>query len=292
MKVVVTGGSGLIGTYVVDELVNYKYEVLNFDIVEPKENKSEFVKGDMLNIEDCRKYLKGADVIVHLAAIPNPFNDPPERIIYYNVMGTANMFIAAAELGINKVIHCSTDSTYGFWFRKQEFLPYYLPLDEEHPINTQDSYGFSKKIDEEIAANFARSHSIYSMSIRIPFIAIPNFIMPHMIFHKISSYKEMNENPLHLKSGFWSYCHVRDVAQAFRLAVDAITTRSVRKHEIFCVCADDNITKSDSIDLVKKYWSEMILFKKEIKGRQSLYDNSKAKIMLGYKPNYSWRDFI
>ena len=292
MKVVVTGGSGLIGSYVVDELVKSNYEVLNFDIVEPKKKKSEFVKGDMLNIDDCKKYLKGADVIVHLAAIPNPFNEPPERIMYYNIMGTANIYVAASELGIKKIIHCSTDSAYGFWFRKQEFLPSYLPLDEEHPLNTQDAYGFSKKIDEEIAANFARSHNVNSMSIKIPFIAIPKIIMPHMIFHKISSYKEINENPLLLQNGFWAYCDVRDVAQAYRLAVNAITTRSVRKHEIFCICADDNITKSDSMDLVKKYWSEKILFKREIKGRESLMDNSKAKILLGYKPKYSWRDFI
>ena len=113
-----------------------------------------------------------------------------------------------------------------------------------------------------------------------------------MIFHKISSYKEINENPLHLRSGFWVYCDVRDVAQGFRLAVDAITTKNVRKHDIFLICADDNVTKLDSVDLVKKYWSEKILFKKEITGRQSLYDNSKAKIMLGYKPKYTWKDFI
>ena len=116
--------------------------------------------------------------------------------------------------------------------------------------------------------------------------------MPFMIFYKISSYKEFNDNPLLLKSGFWAYCDVRDVAQGFRLAVDAITTKNIRKHEIFCVCADDNITKSDSLDLVKKHWTELIPLKKEIKGKQSLMDNSKAKTMLGYKPGYTWKDFI
>lgn len=76
MKVVVTGESGLIGRYVVEELLKFNYEVLNFDIIEPKEKKLDFVKGDMLNIDNCRRYFKGADVIVHLAVIPNPFNDP------------------------------------------------------------------------------------------------------------------------------------------------------------------------------------------------------------------------
>lgn len=292
MKICVTGGSGLIGTHVVDELLGFDYEVINFDIVEPKKNKANFIKGDMLNIDDCRKILKGVDAIIHLAAIPNPFNDPPEKIMYYNIMGTTNIFVAASELGIDKIIHTSTDSTYGFWYRKQDFLPNYLPLDEEHPINTQDSYGLSKKIDEEIAANFARSHNIHSMCMRIPFITIPKVIMPLMIFYKISSYKEFVENPKLLKSGFWAYCDARDIAQAFRLGIEGMITRNFKKHEIFCICADDNITNVDSIELVRKYWSGSIPFKREIMGRESLMNNSKAKMMLGYKPKYSWGDLI
>jgi len=77
VKIVVTGGSGLIGEYVVDELKKFHHEVTVFDIEEPKDKSVGFVKGDMLKIDDCRKVFKGAGAIVHLAAIPNPFNDPP-----------------------------------------------------------------------------------------------------------------------------------------------------------------------------------------------------------------------
>ena len=183
MKVVVTGGSGLIGEYVVDELKKFHYEVTNFDIKEPKDKSVDFVKADMLKIGDCKKAFKGAEAVIHLAAVPNPYNDPPEKIMYVNIMGTTNVYVAASELGIKKVIHASTDSTYGFWYRKQDFLPYYLPLDEEHPLNTQDSYGLSKKIDEEIAANFARSHNMQTISVRIPFVFIRGTIMPLMIYY-------------------------------------------------------------------------------------------------------------
>jgi len=189
MKVVVTGGSGLIGEYVVDELKKFHHEVTNFDIKEPKDKSVDFVKADMLKIGDCRRAFKGTEAVIHLAAIPNPYNDPPEKIMYVNIMGTTNVYVAASELGIKKVIHASTDSTYGFWYRKQDFLPYYFPLDEEHPLNTQDSYGLSKKIDEEIAANFARSHNMQTISVRIPFVFIPGTIMPLMIYYNITSYK-------------------------------------------------------------------------------------------------------
>lgn len=289
MKIVVAGGSGLIGEYVVDELRNFHHEVTVFDIKDPKDKSVGFVKGDMLKIDDCRKAFKGVEAIVHLAAIPNPFNDPPEKIMNINVMGTTNVYVAASELGIKKVIHASTDSTYGFWYRKQDFLPYYLPLDEDHPLNTQDSYGLSKKIDEEIAANFARSYNMQTISVRIPFVVVPGKIVPFMNYYNISSYKDIMESPELLKDGLWTYCDVRDVAQAFRLTVEV---KGLRKHEVFCVCAEDNVTKINSVELVKRYWSERIPFRKEIKGRAALMDYSKAKAILGYRPRYTWRDIL
>jgi len=206
-----------------------------------------------------------------------------------NVMGTTNVYVAASELGIKKVIHASTDSAYGFWFRKQDFLPHYLPLDEDHPLNTQDSYGFSKKIDEEIAANFARGHNMQTISVRILFVAVPGKIVRFMIHYNISSYEEIVENPELLKDGFWVYCDVRDIAQAFRLTVEA---KGLKKHEVFCVCAEDNVTKINGVQLVRKYWSERIPFRKEIKGRASLMDSGKAKAMLGYRPRHTWRDIV
>lgn len=289
MKIVVTGGSGLIGEYVVDELRKFHHEVTVFDIKDPKDKSVDFVKADMLKIDDCRKVFKEAEVIVHLAAVPNPYNDPPEKIMNANIMGTTNVYVAASELGIKNVIHASTDSTYGFWYRKQDFLPYYLPLDEDHPLNTQDSYGLSKKIDEEIAANFARSYNMQTISVRIPFVVIRGTIMPLMVHYNIPSYKAVVENPELLKDGFWVYCDVRDIAQAFRLMVEA---KGLKKHEVFCVCAEDNITKINSVELVRKYWSERIIFRKEVKGRAPLMDCSKAKAMLGYRPRYSWRDIV
>jgi len=288
MKVVVIGGSGLIGGYLVDGLKEFHHKVTVFDVKEPK-GKSDvtFVKGDMLKIDDCRKALKEAEVIVHLAAIPNPYNDPPEKIMEANVMGTTNVYIVASELGVKRVIHASTDSAYGFWYKKQDFLPYYLPLDEDHPLNTQDFYGLSKKIDEEIAANFSRAYNMQTISVRIPFVAAPGKIAAFMTNYNISSYKGLMENPEVLKDGFWAYCDVRDVAQAFRLTVEA---KDLKKHEVFCFSAESNATKINSVELVRKYWSEKIPFRKEIKGRMSLMDYGKAKAMLGYRPRYTLGD--
>ena len=78
------------------------------------------------------------------------------------------------------------------------------------------------------------------------------------------------------------------MARAFRLAVEAKGLEG--RYEAFNICADDNISKFNSIEFIKMFgWSEVPL-KKEIKGRQSFFDWSKAKRLLGFQPLYKWYD--
>lgn len=278
MRIVVTGGSGNVGRYVVDELRKFHHEVTVFDVKGPKDKDVNSVKGDMLKIDDCRKAFEGAEVIVHLAAIPHPLNDPPEKVFDVNVAGTFNVHQAAADLGIGKVVQASSDSSYGFGFlRPGDFLlPEYLPLDEDHPQKPADPYGLSKKVGEEIAKSFTKRYGMTTIALRICMVLFPELM---------ESYKSAIEKG----KGWPWYNDVRDVAQAFRLAVGA---RGFKKYEVFCICAVDNGTKFESAKIVRKYFSEKIILKKEIKGRQSLYDWSKARVLLGYEPRYTWRDTI
>jgi len=281
MRIVVTGGSGRLGRYVVEELKKF-HEVTIFDIKEPKNDDVTFVRGDILNINDCRKAFKGADAIVHLAAIPHPLNDPPEKVFNVNVVGTFNVHQAAADLGIKKVVHASSDSSYGFSFRRQGdiLFPAYLPLDENHPQRPADPYGLSKKIGEEIAVSFTRRYGMSTIALRICYVWFPE---------NVQEYRPCIKDPERCKTGFWTYEHAKDAALAFRLAIEA---EGLKKHEAFLISAEDNGTEFDSVELVKKYYSNNIPFKKEIKERQSLADWTKAKVLLGYQPRYTWSDIV
>jgi nucleoside-diphosphate-sugar epimerase len=233
----------------------------------------------MLNIDDCRKAFKGADVIIHLAAIPNPLNDPPEKVFNVNIVGTFNVHQAAADLGIEKVVQASSNSSYGFHFRREGdvLLPKYLPIDEDHPQEPADPYGLSKKVGEEIAKGFTSRYGLLTIALRICAVILPE---PEAVL----KFKEV------LKKGVGrSYNDVRDVACAFRLAVEA---KNLRKYEVFCISAEDNANKLDSVELVIRDWGSHIPFIKEIKGKGSLYDWTKAKVLLGYQPHHTWRDII
>ncbi len=279
MKIVVTGGSGRIGRYVVAETEELGHEVTVFDIKEPKDKDVNLIKGNMLNIDDCRKAFKRADAIVHLAAIPNPFNDPPERVFNANVVGTFNVHQAAADLGIKKVVQASSDSSYGFNFRKEGdvLLPEYLPIDEDHPQRPADSYGLSKKVGEEIARSFVSRCGMTTVALRICWVVFPE---PESVLEFKKTLKK--------GGGCW-YNDVRDVAFAFRLAIEA---KELKNYEVFCISAQDTATELDSIYLARREWGGHIPFTREIQGRESLYDWTKARLLLGYQPRYTWRDII
>ncbi|MCD4669968.1 MAG: NAD(P)-dependent oxidoreductase [Actinomycetia bacterium] len=276
MKVIVTGGSGHVGRYVVDDLEKSGYEVSVFDIKGPRDKDVDFVKGNILNADDCRKAFRGAEAIVHLAAIPNPLKDSPDRVFTTNVGGTFNIHQAAADLGIEKVVQISSDSSYGFNFRREGdvLLPEYLPIDEDHPQKPADPYGLSKKIGEEIAKSFVSRYGMKTIALRICGVAYPE---PGSIL----GFKKLAE-----KDGRPYYNDVRDVAFAIRLALEA---KDLKKYEVFCISAADNAAELDSLELSIKLWGNNIPFTKEIKDRESLYDWTRARVLLGYRPRHTWR---
>ena len=133
-KVVVTGGSGRLGTWVVKEFVDHGYTVVNADIKPPGgESLCRTVILDLKELGGVYGVFEEADAVVHLAAIPSPGGHPNEVVYHNNVMSTFNVLEAAAGLGIRKVVIASSESSYGICFAKHRFGPQYVPIDEEHP---------------------------------------------------------------------------------------------------------------------------------------------------------------
>ncbi len=284
MKVVVTGGSGGVGKYVVEELLNSGYQVIVFDIKEPQNKNINFIKGNILEINDCMKAFRGTKAVIHLAAIPHPLNDPPETVFNTNVVGTFNVYQAAASLGVERIIQASSDSTYGFHFRKDGnmLLPVYLPIDEDHPQRPADPYGLSKKVCEEIAKAFSRRYYLMSICLRICWVWFPESVKEY-------GYDNNIKDPERWRTNLWAYEHVKDAALAFRLALEV---RGLKKYEVFCISAVDNGTEFESMEIIKKYGYDKIPLIKNIEGRESLYNCFKARKILGYEPRYTWKDII
>ena len=121
-KVVVTGGSGLLGYSVIKEFLDHGYEVVNADIKHPENPICKTVITDLQNLGEVYGVLAGADAVVHLAAIPVAYSHPNEVTFQNNVMSTYNILEAAGTLGIKKAVISSSESSYGLVFPLKELL--------------------------------------------------------------------------------------------------------------------------------------------------------------------------
>ena len=156
MKILVTGASGQIGSYVLERFMD-KYDAVGVDL-KPcpiKDLKDLVIQGDLRNYEFVRKVVKSVDVVIHLAAqvsVENSWNDP----VYdaeNNVIATINLLKACSDYGVDRFVYISSAAVYG--------NPQYVPIDENHPKNPISPYGVSKLTGEYYCRVFSdRIHTV------------------------------------------------------------------------------------------------------------------------------------
>lgn len=181
MHILVTGGLGLVGRPLVDHLLHLHHgvRVLDRGAAIPQATESilpgaEVFIGDTNDFASVRRAVQGIDAVVHLAAIPNPGGGAGHEIFRINCAGTFNVYEAAAQEGIRRVVCASSINALGFNFGIKSFPIQYLPIDEEHPTFTSDPYSFSKGITEEIAAYYWRREGISGVQLRLPGVLAPS----------------------------------------------------------------------------------------------------------------------
>ncbi len=278
-EVVITGGSGLLGPYVVDHFVEMGYDVLSVDITKPQKSSARFLKVDLMNLGECYGALAGADAVVHLAAIPVAYSHPNEVTFQNNVMSTYNILEAAAGLGIKKAVIASSESSYGIVFSKQNLAPQYVPMDEEHPQLPEDCYGLSKIVAEKTADMFNRRCGMQVVSFRIG-----NVITPE----RYKDFPGFIHEPKKRRNILWSYIDARDIAVACRLAIEADGLGSIALN----LAADDTSMDIKSSELMKAEFPEVTDIRVPIDNYHTLLSNEKAKKVLNWKPVHCWRDNV
>ncbi|WP_147805010.1 NAD-dependent epimerase/dehydratase family protein [Alkalicoccus halolimnae] len=278
-KVVVTGGSGLLGTWVVKEFVNKGYEVLNVDVKKPAESITETKIVDLTNLGEVYGVLQGAYAVIHLAAIPVAYSHPNEVTFENNVMSTYNILEAASGLGIKKVVLASSESSYGIVFAPERFDPQYFPVDEDHPQLPEDAYGLSKIVNEETAKMFYRKSGMQVVSFRLG-----NVIAPEM-YKKFPSFIHDSKQRDRI---LWSYIDTRDAAEACRLAVEKDGLGAVELN----LAADNTSMDIPSRELMTLEFPAVKDIRREINGYETLLSNEKAKKLLHWQPQHNWRDHV
>lgn len=282
MKIVVTGGSGRLGRYLLPELAAQGHEVKSCDLV-PAEGPYHWLRVDMLNLGDLEWAFAGAEVVVHLAAIPHPINDPPERVFGVNVQGTYNVLEAALRAGVRRVVVASSECALGLGYQEREIELHYLPLDEKHPRYPQDPYGLSKAFAEDLCAAFTRRSGLETICLRPTWIWFPE---PR----DESGYRKVLGNPQLGQKNLWSYVVAQDMATAFRLAAEI---PQLPPHAVCYVSAADTNAREETLALIDRFWPKVPqVDRARLAGHNSVVDCSLAEQLLGFRPQRSWRDWL
>lgn len=279
-KVVVTGGSGRLGQFVIRELLAHSYEVLSLDRVPPREKLCMAWLADLRQAGDLFEALREAYGVVHLGAYQAPNLAPDGETFSNNVSATYNVLRAAADMGVKKVVLVSSTAAFGFIYANKLWAPDYLPVDEKHPSKPQDSYGLSKVVGEQIADSFVTIQPDMTISsLRFPGV---NFDLTY------ESFRERWKMPAARASGFWTYIDARDAATACRLALET----KFYGHEVMIASAPMSCMIQPMRDLVGKYLPAGAQIRNASGEHWSGVDSTKAHKLLGFRPSHVWQDYL
>jgi nucleoside-diphosphate-sugar epimerase len=276
--IVVTGAAGRLGRLVTRRLVEKGYKVLATDRVAFDGSPAEFVQADLGDPARVGEVLKDASGVIHMGAIPGPTRAEPPEIFENNVRSTFNVMMAAEELKLRRVVFSSSAFGMGWAHDPADFVPVYLPLDEDHPMMPFEPYGLSKQIGESIGAMVARRSPTSVVSLRFT-----NVVWPEVLA-EFPWPAPTPEKPRTLV--MWAYADPDDVAEAHVLALQA----NVSGHEAFMLAQPTTRFKESTAELIDLNFGSQVQIRGELNGNASVINAGKARRVLGWKPRPGWSE--
>src|SRR3989339_45688 len=289
MKIMVTGGSGFIGSHLVDKLFLSGHEVVIFDKDDPiYKSKAIYIKGNILDLGRLIDATQGIDVIYHLAAEANVdiILKNPVYSTQVNTIGTIYVLEAARKNKCKRVIFASTDWVYGG--TKD------LNVDEKtslYPPSPDHIYMAGKIASEMYLANYQKLYGVDSTVMRfgIPFGPRARAATVTYIFLS----KAFNLEPITIHGSgeqFRQFIYVEDLAEG---CVSCLHNNA--RNEIFNLNGPEKVSVKRIAETIKKLLPEKevkINFldarEGDFKGR--LVDSSKALNLLNWKPKHSYEE--
>jgi nucleoside-diphosphate-sugar epimerase len=295
MKALVTGASGRFAPHLIRELTANGHEAVLFSRKKPADEfrDLEWFQGDINNFKDCFSAIhkKGFDAIHNTAAKPGPTDTPGSAgygdpsffplTMQTNIMGLYNLLQAAIRAGVGIFVHTGSNCALGHGFRisNRPFEIKYLPIDEGHPSDPEDSYSFSKLVGEHLMQSFANTYGIRCYSLRAAGIVDAE--------HRAGMKK--NAAPA---SGWseWMFPWIasEDLATAHRLLME--NAASIVPFGAYYCNNDDTTLIEPTMDILRKYRSDLIpIIREPLNGHATLLSNKRLKAVVGWKPQKSWR---
>ncbi len=282
MRIAVTGAHGKLGRSVVRELVDAGHQVTTLDRVPAPEGAA--ASGVVIDLTDAGQVMDalagidehhgGVDGIVHLAAIPAPGLMPDVATFHNNTLTSFNVLNAARKLGVRRIVTASSETVLGLPFDTD---PPYIPVDEQYPARPESTYSLGKHLEEQLAIQLTR----WDPELSISALRFSNVMDPA----DYAAFPAFDDDLMIRKWNLWGYIDGRDGAQAVRRALELARPG----FEAYIIAAADTVMSRSSASLAAEVFGGVTVTK-ELGEHETMLSIDKARDLLGYEPQHSWRD--
>ena len=274
MRILLTGSSGRVGINLLMDGLATHHQITAFDWLPPKAKIANvtYITGSILDRKDLSDAMQGVEAVIHLAAIP--YDIPPlHQVFHINLQGTYHALELAVEHGVKHFLHASSVMAYGFGRNAQAL---YLPVDEEHPTHSHDTYGVSKLLTEALCRTFTDKFSLRTLCFRLThftsFLRLYGDSFPYCHHSGIEA--------LH------QYIESRDLLGLLEAALVATDIH----HDVFLAAGPDSGHVSPTEEVIRKYHSRAELRYSQLEPESPFISMEKSRKLLGFMPRQTWRD--
>ncbi|WP_062464046.1 NAD-dependent epimerase/dehydratase family protein [Demequina soli] len=281
-SILVTGSEGKLGRHVVARLTADGHAVHRLD-AKPLPPAMDYTRIDltdagqtmdaMFGVQD--RYA-GVDAVVHLAAIPAPGQLTDTATFHHNMAATFNVFQGARRAGIRDIVYASSETVLGLPFAID---PPYIPVDEEYDARPESNYSLVKHLEEQMAIQLCR----WDPELKILALRFSNV----MDVEDYAAFPAFDADPTLRRWNLWGYIDGRDGAQAVSRAL----AYEPRGFDRFVIANADTVMSRSSADLAAEQFPAVPVVK-ELGRHETMLSIDKARRLLGYEPQHSWRHHV
>jgi nucleoside-diphosphate-sugar epimerase len=298
-RIIVTGGSGKVGRYVVEVLLRQGYQVLNLDLKPfPVDTSIEPPHTTIVDLSDGAQVYSALlshfrlsepfvpvvplntapDAIVHLAGYARNMIVSDTELFRQNTQAAYNVVEASCRLGIKKIILASTVCVYGVTYADGDVSYPSFPIDENIDCNPMDVYSLSKLVAERTGRTFARRFDVDVYALRIGAVIAPD--------EYEQAFTRYDSSPQAAKSHGWSYTDARDLGHMCHCCIE----RNGLGFEIFNATNDESVNRRNIMDLLREVCPETP-FTRDLDDHEAPMTNRKARKLLGFRAQHKWQSY-
>jgi len=282
--ILVTGGSGTLGSAVAPQLIAEGWTVRRADLHAPRDGIGEFLATDVRRPVDARRAVEGVEAILHAAAWHGiHLRDHPARDFWeLNVDGTFNLLEAAADAGVGRFVLSSTMGVYGESSHPDDDDSA-IRVHEALPLRPGEIYGQSKVMAERLAAFYDRARGVRAIALRY------GMFVPEPFTH-------------YGIRMLYGGVDVRDVAAANIAALRRLARPGrFSAYNVFSALPFDDsdleLLRSDPLAAVTRHWPDAGELLGRVDARpwgpiNAVYDIGRAERELGWRPRYGFGSFL